>query len=57
MARRQAAVGAAGRGPSPAAAVHAGLQPAAPLWPLVREAVANQEFDDLRALEPVLVRR
>ena len=27
------------------------LQPAEPLWPPVREAVANQGFDDLAALE------
>jgi DDE superfamily endonuclease len=33
------------------------LQPAEPLWPLVREAVANQGFDSLAALEPVLVER
>jgi hypothetical protein len=31
------------------------LQPAEPLWPLVREAVANQGFDNLEAMEPVLV--
>src|SRR5512144_1168860 len=33
------------------------LQPAEPLWPLVREAVANRGFDDLAALEGVLVER
>ena len=33
------------------------LQPAEPLWPLVREAVANQGFDTLEAMEPVLVGR
>jgi hypothetical protein len=33
------------------------LQPAEPLWPLAREAVANQGFDDLSAMEPVLVER
>src|SRR5262249_61896849 len=33
------------------------LQPAEPLWPLVREAVANRGYDDLGALEPVLVER
>jgi hypothetical protein len=33
------------------------LQPAEPLWPLVREAVANQGFDSLEALEPVPVGR
>jgi hypothetical protein len=33
------------------------LQPAEPLWPLVREAVANQGFDTLGAMEPVLVDR
>jgi hypothetical protein len=33
------------------------LQPAEPLWPLVREAVANEGFDDLGAMEPVLVER
>ena len=27
------------------------LQPAEPLWPLVREAVANEGFDDLAALQ------
>jgi hypothetical protein len=30
------------------------LQPAEPLWPLVREAVANRGFNDLSELEPVL---
>ena len=33
------------------------LQPAEPLWPLVREAVANRGFGSLAALEPVLVER
>jgi len=33
------------------------LQPAEPLWPLVREAVANHGFDDLGEMEPVLVGR
>jgi hypothetical protein len=33
------------------------LQPAEPLWPLVREVVANRGFDDLGAMEPVLVDR
>src|SRR5262249_32692471 len=33
------------------------LQPAEPLWPLVCEAVANEGFDDLGALESVLVGR
>jgi hypothetical protein len=33
------------------------LQPAEPLWPLVREAVANRGFDALEAMEPVLVGR
>lgn len=33
------------------------LQPAEPLWPLVREAVANQGFTTLEAMEPVLVQR
>jgi hypothetical protein len=33
------------------------LQPAEPLWPLVREAVANRGFDSLEAMEPVLVGR
>ena len=33
------------------------LQPAEPLWPLVREAVANRGFDALEAMEPVLVQR
>jgi hypothetical protein len=33
------------------------LQPAEPLWPLVREAVANEGFDDLEAMEPVLIGR
>jgi DDE superfamily endonuclease len=32
-------------------------QPAEPLWPLVREVVANEGYDDLGALEPVLVER
>jgi hypothetical protein len=33
------------------------LQPAEPLWPLVREAVANKGFDELGEMEPVLVER
>jgi transposase len=33
------------------------LQPAEPLWPLVREAVANQGFDDLEALQRPLIER
>ena len=33
------------------------LQPAEPLWPLVREAVANEGYDELEAMEPVLVGR
>lgn len=33
------------------------LQPAEPLWPLVREVVANRGFDALEAMEPVLVER
>jgi hypothetical protein len=33
------------------------LQPAEPLWPLVREAVANEGYEDLDAMEPVLVGR
>jgi hypothetical protein len=33
------------------------LQPAEPLWPLVREAVANEGYDDLGAMTPVLVER
>ena len=33
------------------------LQPAEPLWPLVREAVANRGFDELDQMEPVLVER
>ncbi len=33
------------------------LQPAEPLWPLVREAVANRGFEDLAAMGPVLVER
>jgi DDE superfamily endonuclease len=33
------------------------LQPAEPLWPLVREAVANEGYDELGAMEPVLVER
>jgi hypothetical protein len=33
------------------------LQPAEPLWPLVREAVANRGFDDLGEMQPVLVGR
>ena len=30
------------------------LQPAEPLWPLVREAAANRGFDDLESLQEVL---
>jgi hypothetical protein len=33
------------------------LQPAEPLWPLVREAVANRGFTGLGQMEPVLVDR
>ena len=33
------------------------LQPAEPLWPLLREAVANEGFDELEEMEPVLVER
>jgi hypothetical protein len=33
------------------------LQPAEPLWPLVREAVANEGYDDLGEMETVLVDR
>jgi hypothetical protein len=33
------------------------LQPAEPLWPLVREAVANEGFDDLGALQGPLIER
>jgi hypothetical protein len=33
------------------------LQPAEPLWPLVREAVANAGFDDLEGLQRPLIRR
>lgn len=33
------------------------LQPAEPLWPLVREAVANQGFDGIGAMESVLAER
>jgi hypothetical protein len=33
------------------------LQPAEPLWPLVRESVANRGFDTLGEMEPVLVGR
>jgi hypothetical protein len=33
------------------------LQPAEPLWPLVREAVANKGFAELVEMEPVLVGR
>jgi hypothetical protein len=33
------------------------LQPAEPLWPLVREAVANRGFAQLDELEPVLEAR
>ena len=31
--------------------------PAEPLWPLVREAVANEGYDELGAMEPLLVKR
>jgi hypothetical protein len=33
------------------------LQPAEPLWPLVREAVANRGFAGLDEMEPVLIER
>ncbi len=33
------------------------LQPAEPLWPLLREAVANEGYDDLEALERPLIER
>ena len=33
------------------------LQPAEPLWPLVREAVANEGFDDLEGLQRPLIPR
>jgi transposase len=33
------------------------LPPAEPLWPLVREVVANEGYDDPEAMEPVLVGR
>ena len=33
------------------------LQPAEPLWPLLREAVANQGFEDLEAITSPLVER
>jgi transposase len=33
------------------------LQPAEPLWPLVRESVANRGFADLDEMEPVPVER
>lgn len=33
------------------------LQPAEPLWPLLREAVANEGYTELAAMEPVLVER
>jgi transposase len=33
------------------------LQPAEPLWPLVREVVANKGFAELEQMEPVLVER
>jgi DDE superfamily endonuclease len=33
------------------------LQPAEPLWPLAREAVANEGFDDLEGLQQPLVTR
>jgi hypothetical protein len=33
------------------------LQPAEPLWPLVREAVANEGFDDLEGLQRPLIAR
>ena len=34
-----------------------GLQPAEHLWPLLREAVANENIDNIDQLEQVLVRR
>jgi transposase len=33
------------------------LQPVEPLWPLVREAVANQGFDSVLTMQSVLVER
>lgn len=33
------------------------LQPTEPLWPLVREGVANKSFEDLEAMEEPLVER
>ena len=33
------------------------LQPTEPLWPLVREAVANRDFADLDKMEPTLIER
>ena len=33
------------------------LQPAEPLWPLLREAAANRGFDDLDAMQAPLVER
>jgi hypothetical protein len=33
------------------------LQPTEPLWPLVREVVANKGFEDPEAMEPPLVQR
>jgi len=33
------------------------LQPIEPLWPLLREAAANEGYDDLRALERPLIER
>jgi transposase len=33
------------------------LQPTEPLWPLVREAVANRGFADLEAMQPHLLER
>jgi hypothetical protein len=33
------------------------LQPTEPLWPLVREAVANRGFADLDQMEPMLIER
>ncbi len=33
------------------------LQPVEPLWPLVREAAANEGYDDLEALERTLIGR
>ena len=33
------------------------LQPVEPLWPLVREAVANEGFDDLEGLQRPLIAR